>query len=154
MSNFELTVIVPCLNEEEVIIECLEWLKNNLDNFELPAKVLIVDDQSNDMTHQMCLDWIRLNNREDFKVISRSLERRGYGAVVRRGVAASDTKYCIFVSADMVDPIQLIPEMYRKIKNGADLVQCSRYLKEGDSKTIPFSYKFYQFFIEFLCGYV
>jgi dolichol-phosphate mannosyltransferase len=46
----------------------------------------------------------------------------------------------------MVDPIQLIPEMFEKVKNGADVVQCSRYTNPSDADTIPFSYKFYQFF--------
>jgi glycosyltransferase involved in cell wall biosynthesis len=80
------------------------------------------------------------------KVIQRSLHRRGYGAVVRYGTAYGTGRYCIFVSADNVDPVHLIPQMYKEMENGAILAQCSRYIRVGDDSTIPFSYKFYQFF--------
>jgi len=50
------------------------------------------------------------------------------------------------VSADLVDPINLIPRMYAELLNGSDVVQVSRYLEKANSITIPFSYKFFQFF--------
>ncbi|MFD1793283.1 glycosyltransferase [Ochrobactrum teleogrylli] len=74
------------------------------------------------------------------------MHRRGYGAVVRYGAAHGVGRYCIFVSADAVDPISLIPQLYEEMEKGATLAQCSRYLADGDANTIPFKYKFFQFF--------
>jgi dolichol-phosphate mannosyltransferase len=39
--------------------------------------------------------------------------------------------------------------MYSELQNGCDLVQVSRYLEKANSTTIPFSYKFFQFFYRF-----
>ena len=144
--SYKITIIIPCLNEEHLISECLEWLTQLIDSYKLPAEILVIDDNSDDLTHQKCMDWIASKKCLNVQIIRRTLERRGYGAVVRRGVAASKLKYCIFVSADMVDPIHLIPQMYEKASNGADVVQCSRYANPTDAETIPFIYKFYQFF--------
>jgi dolichol-phosphate mannosyltransferase len=69
----------------------------------------------------------------------------GYGAVVKYGLDRARGTYCIFVAADGVDPINLLQKFLDKARNGANLVQCSRFMNLGDDKTIPFTYKFYQF---------
>ena len=51
----------------------------------------------------------------------------------------------LLYSADMVDPIDLLPEML-KYSESFDLIQVSRYMNRSDSESIPFAYKFYQFF--------
>jgi hypothetical protein len=66
--------------------------------------------------------------------------------VVRYGAAYGEGRYCIFVSADAVDPVHLLPSLYGEMERGAVLAQCSRYIRSGDDRTIPFSYKFFQFF--------
>ena len=143
----DLTIVVPCLNEVENIVGTLDNLYSTLKGQSLQYEIIVVDDISEDETFAVASEWAQQHRGlVPVKVIQRSLHRRGYGAVVRYGAAYGSGRYCIFVSADNVDPVHLIPQMYTEMENGAILAQCSRYIREGDDSTIPFSYKFYQFF--------
>jgi glycosyltransferase involved in cell wall biosynthesis len=143
----DLTIVVPCLNEEENIEAILKDIYTVVKDEAFTSEIIVVDDLSDDKTFRLATSWaVSHADRISTKVIVRNLRRRGYGAVVRYGAAHGVGRYCIFVSADAVDPIRLIPELYKEMENGAVLAQCSRYLKPGDDKTIPFKYKFCQFF--------
>jgi glycosyltransferase involved in cell wall biosynthesis len=145
--QFDLTIVIPCLNEVENIIGTLDNVYITLKDQALKYEIIVVDDVSEDETFAVASQWARQHVEQiHVKVIQRSLHRRGYGAVVRYGTAYGTGRYCIFVSADNVDPVHLIPQMYTEMENGAILAQCSRYIRAGDDSTIPFSYKFYQFF--------
>jgi len=143
----DLTIVVPCLNEEENIVGILNDIRDVIIDQPFLAEIIVVDDKSDDATQAHATQWAA-DNRQTIstRVIVRSLDRRGYGAVVRYGAAHGVGKYCIFVSADAVDPIHLIPALFERVEAGAVLAQCSRYLAPGDDATIPFKYKFFQFF--------
>ncbi|MCC4238451.1 glycosyltransferase family 2 protein [Vibrio anguillarum] len=143
----DLTIVIPCLNEAENIIGILDSVARIVVGQKFTSEIIVVDDESDDETLNLANQWAEEHRKEvPVRVISRSLIRRGYGAVVRFGAAHGSGRYCIFVSADMVDPIHLIPQLYEEMENGAILAQCSRYMKPGDDHTIPFKYQFFQFF--------
>jgi len=145
--DVDLTVVIPCLNEEENIGGILDQVHQALCQQTFTCEIIVIDDMSEDRTFAEACAWVE-GHRGDCRasVIQRPLRRRGYGAVVRYGVAHGTGQYCIFVSADAVDPIHLIPKLYEKMEQGHVLAQCSRYLAVGDNSTIPFKYKFFQFF--------
>ena len=144
----DLSIIVPCLNEAENVELVIKNILQVVDSMkDCSYEIVIVDDQSEDDTYKVAKKLIIEENIENkVHLICRNLRRRGYGAVVRYGVAHAMGKYAIFVSADMVDPIEHLPAFFSMMNEGADLVQCSRYQNEGDTATIPFIYKFWQFF--------
>jgi len=143
----DLTIVVPCLNEIENIVGTLENIFQTLKDQPFKYEIIVVDDLSEDGTFAVANRWAKQHDEKiPVRVIRRSLQRRGYGAVVRYGTAYGSGRYCIFVSADNVDPIHLIPQLYYEMESGAILAQCSRYIREGDDSTIPFSYKFFQYF--------
>jgi len=146
----DLTIVIPCLNEEDNIEIILAQMHSVLAGQPFEAEIVVIDDMSDDRTLALAKSWAEgpgANLR--VSVVQRQLDRRGYGAAVRWGVAHGIGRYCIFVSADGVDPVHLIPEMYAEMEKGAGLVQCSRYSRQGDDSTIPFKYRFYQFFFRF-----
>lgn len=143
----DLSIIVPCLNEESNIEFILNQLKSLFIKNDLSGEVIVIDDKSDDNTFNITKSWIKNNPEISVICITKELNRRGYGAVLKYGLPSCNGEYVTFVSADAVDPIYLIPEMLSKLKNdNYDLVQCSRYLDKNDSTTIPFKYKFFQFF--------
>ena len=145
--QLDITIVVPCLNEMKNIAGTLDNIHTTLQNQRFTYEIIVVDDISEDETFTVASKWAKEHKATiSVKVITRFLERRGYGAVVRYGAAYGTGRYCIFVSADNVDPVHLIPKMYEEMENGAILAQCSRYINKGDDSTIPFSYKFFQFF--------
>lgn len=147
-NEYDLSIIVPCLNEADNVEQVLESILEILDKIpNCTSEIVVVDDQSEDDTYAITQNFIKTRNLEGrVRLVLRNLRRRGYGAAVRYGVAHSYGRYAIFVSADMVDPIEHLPTFYQMMEEGADLVQCSRYQNAGDTATIPFIYKFYQFF--------
>jgi len=146
--EYDLSIIVPCLNEAENIEQVLGNIIKVIDDISnCESEIVVVDDQSEDDTFALAQKFIEKRKLQDkIHLIRRNLKRRGYGAVVRYGVANAHGRYAIFVSADMVDPIEHIPEFYKMMEEGAGLVQCSRYTNPEDTNTIPFIYKFWQFF--------
>jgi glycosyltransferase involved in cell wall biosynthesis len=146
----ELSIVIPCLNEEENIETILTQLSGILSPTKIAVETLVLDDQSDDDTFMIAQKSISRFQDLNIRVIRRYQPRRGYGAIVRYGMAHGTGKYCIFVAADGVDPIELIPSFLERMRAGADLVQCSRYLNPADDKTIPFKYKFYQVIFRFL----
>lgn len=146
-NQVDLTIVIPCLNEAENIAGILDSVYSAMVTQKFSFEIIIVDDKSDDETLLRAEQWIKQHHAQEVvRLLTRPLRRRGYGAVVRYGTAHGIGKYCIFVSADAVDPIHLIPKLYEEMENGAVLAQCSRYLNSGDDSTIPFKYKFFQFF--------
>lgn len=141
-----LSIIIPCLDEEENVENVLNSVTELLINSGINYEIIVVDDQSTDATLQRAEKWAISRPDCRIRVIHKELHRRGYGAVVKYGLAFANGEYVIFVAADLVDPISLIPKMYSELQHDCDIVQVSRYLEKANSNTIPFSYKFFQFF--------
>jgi dolichol-phosphate mannosyltransferase len=141
-----LSVIIPCLDEEENIGNVLRNTTEFLSGADINYEVIVVDDQSVDSTLSNAEKWVSTHPKCRVRIFHKELHRRGYGAAVKYGLAHAVGDYAIFVSADLVDPINLIPKMYGELNNGCDVVQVSRYLEKINSNTIPLSYKFFQFF--------
>ena len=141
-----LSVIIPCLDEEDNVCDVLRDVTAVLIGAGINYEVIVVDDQSTDATRPRAELWAKEHPDRNISVIYKDLHRRGYGAAVKYGLAFAKGEYVIFVSADLVDPINLIPQMYLELQKGCDVAQVSRYLEKANSNTIPLSYKFFQFF--------
>lgn len=152
-TKLDLTVVVPCLNESESVREILDSIFSVFSHFRWTYEVIVIDDSSDDDTYQEAESWFEEHGissnglpRQGY-VLRRDLKRRGYGAAVRYGAAHGLGEYCIFVSADGVDPIGQIDHMLQIANlHESSIVQVTRYVSKEDSTTIPLIYKFFQFF--------
>lgn len=142
-NNPFVTVIIPCLNESKNICQAIDKVNKYIKDID--GEILVIDDRSDDSTYELALNHINSNKYNNVRIITRDLERRGYGAVIRYAMAISNAKFVLLYSADMVDPIHLLPKMI-SYTDKYDLIQVSRYLDDKDSESIPFTYKFFQFF--------
>ncbi|MGH7553851.1 MAG: glycosyltransferase family 2 protein [Longimicrobiales bacterium] len=141
----ELSIIVPCLDEEDNVVITIEAIARALRERDVSSfEILILDDASTDQTFQRSTDYAARHPELRILTYRRHEPRRGYGAIVRHGVANAHGRFCVPVSGDGVDPVELIPEMLERARAGADLVQCSRYHREEHARTIPLSYKVLQ----------
>lgn len=152
-NTLDLTVVVPCLNESESVRDILDSIFLTFASCRWTYEVIVIDDSSDDDTFKEAESWFEEHGIHpngsipQGYVLKRDLKRRGYGAAVRYGAAHGLGEFCIFVSADGVDPISQINHMLQIAKqNESSIVQLSRYVKKEDSATIPFDYKFFQFF--------
>jgi dolichol-phosphate mannosyltransferase len=140
----ELSIIMPCLNEEQSLPAAIEKLHEVVTAASLDVETIILDDESEDATLRTAQTLIERYPALHIRVFHRIRHRRGYGAVMRFGMAYATGRYCCFVSADGLDPVQLLPEFVRRLRAGAQHVQVSRYIRPEDQRTVERKFRIYQ----------
>ncbi len=145
----EISIIVPCLNEEQNITALVDKLDAVLEEFGLSAEVLIVDDCSDDYTFREA--FLLANRNPRVRAVHKGLPR-GIGNAIRFGIEHARGKMGVIVMGDLVDPLGAIPDFYdRIVKQGYHLALLSRYVKPEDHADIPLTYRFYHFWYRWLC---
>ena len=147
--NPEISIIVPCLNEEQNIPILVQSLTALIEEHRLAAEILIVDDCSDDYTFREAFVLANANPR--VKALHKGLPR-GIGNAIRYGIDHALGKVGVVVMGDLVDPLSAIPDFRDCIqKDGYQLVLLSRYVDPEDHSNIPFLYRFYHFWYRLLC---
>jgi glycosyltransferase involved in cell wall biosynthesis len=147
----DVSVIIPCLNEEQNIPSVVERLVHLLDAAGVSAEILIVDDCSDDYTFREA--YLLSQRWDSVKALHKGLPR-GIGHAIRHAIDHARGRVGVVVMGDGVDPVAAIPDMRDAIlRDGHDLVLLSRYLEPGDSASIPLSYRIYQAAYRRLLGF-
>jgi glycosyltransferase involved in cell wall biosynthesis len=138
----DVSVIIPCLNEEQNVPSVVERVRELLASAGVSAEVLIVDDCSDDYTFREA--YLLAQRWDDVKALHKGLPR-GIGHAIRHAIDHATGQMGVVVMGDGVDPLAAIPDMRDAIlRDGHDLVLLSRYLDPGDSASIPLTYRVYQ----------
>lgn len=149
MSKPDISIIIPCLNEEQNIPQLVNKLDALIRHHNLQAEVLVIDDCSDDYTFRE--SFILQKDFPFLRTLHKGLPR-GIGHAIRHGIKHAQGKMGVVVMGDLVDPLEAIIDFSEKIlKGGYKLALLSRYLAVEDHKNIPLSYKFYQWWYRFLC---
>jgi dolichol-phosphate mannosyltransferase len=143
------SVIIPCLNEEQNVPTVVDKLVRLFEEVQLEAEILVVDDCSDDYTFREA--FLLSNRYPHVHALHKGLPR-GIGTAIRFGIEQARGRVGVVVMGDGVDPIAAIPDFAdRVIEEGDDLVLLSRYIDPEDARTIPWTYRFYQRIFRFLC---
>jgi glycosyltransferase involved in cell wall biosynthesis len=135
----QLTLIIPCFNEEIGIAESIaaisHYMQQNIPD--VSYELLMVNDGSEDGTLAV-LHRLRAKHTE-LQVVSYE-RNRGRGYALKRGFSASRGAYVISLDADLSYDVSHIGEMLQvfKDKPKTDAVIVSAYHKQGVVKNIPF----------------
>jgi len=118
--------VIPAYNEEMVIEDTIndvkDFLKNNFSSFE----IIIVDDKSTDRTLNI------INDIDNIKIL-KNLKNHGKGYSVAKGVKESNGNLILFMDADNSTNIKELKSFLGEINN-YDLVIASRALKNSNLK--------------------
>jgi len=119
-----ISVVIPLLNEDELVDRLLKEVFQNLKKTEEGFEVVCVDDGSTDATLQKLLKF-RENNAE-LKVISLS-RNFGLQAALTAGLEYVTGEYVIIMDGDFQDPPELIPVLFNRLKEkDAEIVSAVR----------------------------
>jgi glycosyltransferase involved in cell wall biosynthesis len=146
--KFDLTVILPALNESKTIKKIIKNININLET-KIFYQILVSDNYSDDNTVAI------VKNLKNVKVTS--VKERGYGLNLRSAIKKINSKYAIFFDPDGSYDASHILLMYDKIrKENLDLVYLNR-LQKQEKGSMPFLNKYLgtpvlTFFINFLHG--
>ena len=133
-----LSVVVPVFNEEQVIrlthgriVEVL----GPLEHFDL--EVVYVDDGSEDRSARLLSDIAQSDRRVCVASLSRNF---GQQSAVTAGLRQASGDVVVVIDADLQDPVELIPEMLAKWRDGYSVVYgVRRNRKEPAHRVLAYS---------------
>ncbi len=126
-----LSVVAPCLNEEDGLEEFYLRLKAAIRDAGISSyEVILVDDGSKDRTW----DIIRLISKRDKSIRGIKLSRNfGHQAALTAGLNQSLGEYIFIIDSDLQDPPELLMPMLEKMKEGYDVVYGQRKRRSGET---------------------
>ena len=130
-----LSVVLPCLNEEATLADCITRLRTALEASGLSGawEIIVADNGSTDRSVQMA-------EQMGVKVVN--LEDRGYGRALSAGIQAAASPHVVFVDADGTYPLELVSELYRQtLKSGAVLGLASRLRGQIEEGAMPWLHR-------------
>lgn len=140
----ELSILIPCLNEASFLPTFISRLEKITVGADLDVETIILDDASTDNTMEIAKALQGQHKPLNIRIIHRFEPRRGFGSLIRYGLASAKGRYCLLVAADGAHPVEMIPTYLNEARKGAQLVQCSRYERHDDHSDIPKKFKAYQ----------
>jgi len=123
-----LSIVLPTLNEEEGIDECLTAIRRVIEELGLPTEI-IVSDSSTDRTPEIARD-------HGARVVEP--DREGYGYAYRYGFEYARGDYLVMGDADTTYDFRELPRLLNPVlEDEADLVLGSRFEGEIKSGAMP-----------------
>jgi dolichol-phosphate mannosyltransferase len=135
-------IIFPAWNEERVIRRTLLALWRTFRGRHDAYTAILVDDGSTDGTVEEAQAAVADSGGElPLRVLSHAVNR-GLGAGLRTGIYwvldhASDEDILVTLDADNTHPPALIPDLVRRVRDGADLSIASRYRAGSEVHGVP-----------------
>lgn len=125
----QLSAVVPCYNEEEVLPLLRQRLQSALDALGLSWEVVLVDDGSRDRTPEILQQLHETDERFKSVRLSRNF---GHQAAVSAGLAYADGDAVVVMDADLQDPPEILGQCVESWRAGNDIVYAVRRTrKEG-----------------------
>ena len=132
----ELSVVIPCLNEEDTIEICIKKILKIFDYHKINGEIIIVDNGCNDNT-------VKISKKYEVKVIKEN--KKGYGSAIKKGIKNSTGKYILMADADNSYDFYDIPKFLNKLRDSFDLVQGCRFPSGGGEikkNAMPLTHKY------------
>jgi glycosyltransferase involved in cell wall biosynthesis len=128
---YSLAIVVPAYNESQVIGEFHARMGAVLDALAAEARIVYVDDGSQDDT------WALIEGfaQRDDRVLALRLSRNfGKEAAMTAGLDAADADAVVVIDADLQDPPELIPTLVARWQEGFDVVYATRGERDGETR--------------------
>jgi glycosyltransferase involved in cell wall biosynthesis len=125
-----LSVVVPLLNEAEVLKQSYTELRRELEKTGETFEIIFVDDGSTDHSLVILRQIALFDPRVRIIVLSRNF---GHEMATSAGLHHAAGKAAIVIDADLQDPPELIHEFVAKWKEGYHVVYGVRAKREGES---------------------
>jgi dolichol-phosphate mannosyltransferase len=140
----ELSILLPARNDAGTLAASLAELDRVIAQASIFAEAILLDDGSDDGTTDLAAQLADEYPNLHLRIFARNEIELSFGGLIRFGMAHASGRYCAIVSADGSDPVSLLPEMLQRLRAGAVMVVCSRYLRPEDRKSVGTPYRVYQ----------
>lgn len=114
----EISVVLPCLNEEKTLGVCIRKVQSFLQHSGVAGEVIVADNGSSDRSVQVA---------ESLGVRLVHVSGKGYGNALRGGFAAARGKYILMADADDSYDLENLQPFLAKLREGYELVMGNRF---------------------------
>lgn len=124
-NRIELSVVMPCLNEEEAVGGCIDKIQEVLRRGGIRGEIIVADNGSGDHS-------VEIARARGAQVVFE--QRKGYGAAYLRGLDAAIGEFIVIGDSDATYDFSDIPKFVQPLRDGCDFVIGSRFkgaIKKG-----------------------
>lgn len=126
-SQYELSIVMPCLNEADTLETCIDKARRALKSHGIQGEIIVADNGSTDGSQVIA---------ESMGARVVPVKEKGYGNALMGGIAAARGKFIIMGDADDSYDFLEVPRFVEKLREGYDLVQGCR-LPLGGGRVMP-----------------
>jgi len=120
----EVSVVIPCLNEEDTLARCIEKARQACREHSIAGEIVVADNGSTDLSRAIA-------ERHGARVVM--IKEPGYGSALMGGIAAASGQFVLIGDADDSYDFLELPKIVEKLREGFDLVQGCRLPAGGGS---------------------
>lgn len=133
MDKAELTILMPCLNEENTVAACAKQAEAFLDRAQIKGEVLVVDNGSTDASRERAVS-------AGARMVS--CVGRGYGNALRFGIEQAAGTYVIMADCDCSYSFEDLQPFVEDLRGGADMVIGNRFACSMEKGAMSFSHRY------------
>ena len=127
------SIVMPCLNEEETVGVCVEKAVAWLARRKMPGEVLVVDNGSTDRS-------VEVAEAAGARVIHE--RRRGYGQAYLRGFSDASGDYIVMGDSDDTYDFSDLDALIAPLAGGADMVLGNRFAGGIAAGAMPWAHRY------------
>lgn len=132
-NDVEISVVMPCLNEENTIAICIEKAKKAIHLLNLNGEIVVSDNGSTDRS-------IEIAKSMGARVVHQPL--KGYGNAYIKGLSEAKGKYIVMADSDNTYDLEDIEQFVTPLRNGYDMVMGSRFKGGIMPGAMPFLHRY------------
>ena len=132
--SVEFTILMPCLNEEKTMGECIRQARRGAEKLGLSYEILIADNGSDDNSREIA-------EKCGARVVV--VPEKGYGSALIGGIKAARGRYVIMGDCDLSYDFTNLEGFVSGLREGADLVMGNRFKGNIEKGAMPFMHRYF-----------
>jgi glycosyltransferase involved in cell wall biosynthesis len=128
----EISVVLPCLNEEAAVGECIASIQDVLEALGKPYEIVVADNGSTDESVQRA-------GAAGARVVHVPVP--GYGSACRGGLRAAHGRYLVWGDADGTYDFSSIPDLIALLEADADIAMGNRLAGDIEPGAMPWAHR-------------
>jgi glycosyltransferase involved in cell wall biosynthesis len=129
----DISVVMPCLNEEESVGTCVSWALDGIRKTGLHGEVIVCDNGSTDGS-------VLAARHAGARVVHQPA--RGYGNAYLKGFSEARGRYIVMGDSDATYDFRRLDELVARLQDGYDYCLGSRFAGKMEKGAMPWTHRY------------